>query len=163
MATPTDIAPRPRAVERGGSGEIIRTVALTKVYAGTDFRAVDELDLSVGAGEIFGLLGPNGAGKTTTAGMLTTRVIPTSGSAHVGGIDVVAEPTLAKQLIGVVSQQNTLDRQASPTSSTCTSTSSTRSSSASWRCSSRSACASSAGGCCPRRALARRSASARQG
>ena len=61
-------------------------------------------------GEIFGLLGPNGAGKTTTVGMLTTRVIPTSGSAHVGDIDVVRRPTLAKQLIGVVSQQNTLDR-----------------------------------------------------
>jgi ABC-2 type transport system ATP-binding protein len=91
--------------------EIIRTAALTKVYAGTDFAAVDALDLSVRAGEIFGLLGPNGAGKTTTAGMLTTRVVPTSGSAHVGGVDVVAEPALAKQLIGIVSQQNTLDRQ----------------------------------------------------
>ena len=55
--------------------------------------------------------GPNGAGKTTTAGMLTTRVIPTSGTAFVGGIDVVAHPALAKQLIGIVSQQNTLDRQ----------------------------------------------------
>ena len=43
--------------------------------------------------------------------MLTTRVIPTSGRAFVGGIDVVAHPALAKQLIGVVSQQNTLDRQ----------------------------------------------------
>ena len=111
VATPTDIAPVPSAPDRDDDAEIIRTVALTKVYAGTDFRAVDELDLSVFAGEIFGLLGPNGAGKTTTAGMLTTRVIPTSGAAHVGGIDVVAEPTLAKQLIGVVSQQNTLDRQ----------------------------------------------------
>ncbi len=84
---------------------------LTKVYAGTDFAAVDSLDLSVHAGEIFGLLGPNGAGKTTTAGMLTTRVVPTSGSAYVGAIDVVAQPALAKQLIGIVSQQNTLDRQ----------------------------------------------------
>ncbi len=95
----------------GDPGEVIRTVALTKVYAGTDFAAVDSLDLSVLGGEIFGLLGPNGAGKTTTAGMLTTRVIPTSGSAYVGAIDVVAHPALAKQLIGIVSQQNTLDRQ----------------------------------------------------
>jgi len=91
--------------------EIIRTVELTKVYAGTDFAAVDKLDLSVYGGEIFGLLGPNGAGKTTTAGMLTTRVIPTSGSAYVGAIDVVTHPALAKQLLGTVSQTNTLDRQ----------------------------------------------------
>jgi ABC-2 type transport system ATP-binding protein len=95
----------------GGDGEVIRTVDLTKVYRGTDFAAVDRLNLSVHAGEIFGLLGPNGAGKTTTAGMLTTRVVPSSGSAYVGGIDVVAHPALAKQLLGIVSQQNTLDRQ----------------------------------------------------
>jgi ABC-2 type transport system ATP-binding protein len=93
--------------------EVIRTIALTKVYPGTDFAAVDKLDLSVHAGEIFGLLGPNGAGKTTTAGMLTTRVVPTHGSAYVGGIDVIAHPALAKQLLGTVSQQNTLDRQLS--------------------------------------------------
>jgi ABC-2 type transport system ATP-binding protein len=90
---------------------IIRTVGLTKVYAGSDLRAVDGLDLEVVHGEIFGLLGPNGAGKTTTAGMLTTRVVPTSGQAFVGGIDVVAHPALAKQILGIVSQQNTLDRQ----------------------------------------------------
>jgi ABC-2 type transport system ATP-binding protein len=91
----------------------IRTVDLTKVYDGADFRAVDELNLTVKAGEIFGLLGPNGAGKTTTAGILTTRVIPTTGKAFVGGIDVVAHPTLAKQILGIVSQENTLDRQLS--------------------------------------------------
>ena len=107
--TATDSTPR---TEDPGSGRaIIRTVGLTKVYAGADFRAVDGLDLVVAPGEIFGLLGPNGAGKTTTAGMLTTRVIPTSGQAFVGGIDVVAHPALAKQILGIVSQQNTLDRQ----------------------------------------------------
>ena len=91
--------------------EVIRTSALRKVYAGADFAAVDGLDLSVRAGEIFGLLGPNGAGKTTTVGMLTTRVVPTAGEAHLGAIDVAAHPALAKQLIGIVSQTNTLDRQ----------------------------------------------------
>jgi len=91
--------------------DIIRTERLTKVYPGSDLRAVDDLDLVVATGEIFGLLGPNGAGKTTTAGMLTTRVMPTSGSARVGGIDVVRHPALAKQILGIVSQQNTLDRQ----------------------------------------------------
>jgi ABC-2 type transport system ATP-binding protein len=95
----------------GGDRAIIETSGLTKVYEGSDFRAVDALDLSVATGEIFGLLGPNGAGKTTTAGMLTTRVIPTSGTATVAGVDVVRHPALAKQAVGVVSQTNTLDRQ----------------------------------------------------
>ncbi|MDQ6797317.1 MAG: ATP-binding cassette domain-containing protein [Actinomycetota bacterium] len=92
---------------------VIRTQALTKVFPGREgaaLTAVDGLDLEVGEGEIFGLLGPNGAGKTTTVGMLTTRVIPTSGSATVAGVDVVAEPSLAKQAIGMVSQSNNLDR-----------------------------------------------------
>jgi ABC-2 type transport system ATP-binding protein len=97
--------------EPAGNGTIIRTEGLTKVYPGSDVAAVDHLDLTVSTGEIFGLLGPNGAGKTTTAGMLTTRVIPTSGRAFVADIDVVAHPALTKQLIGIVSQQNTLDRQ----------------------------------------------------
>jgi ABC-2 type transport system ATP-binding protein len=95
-------------VERSAD-EVIRTDQLTKMYPG-DILAVDHLDLSVSRGEIFGLLGPNGAGKTTTAGMLTTRVIPTSGGAYVAGIDVVAHPAVAKQVIGVVPQTNTLDR-----------------------------------------------------
>src|SRR5580698_1668683 len=90
---------------------VIRTIDVTKIYKDTDFRAVDGLNLEVKTGEIFGLLGPNGAGKTTTAGMLTTRVIPTSGNAYVAGIDVVAHPVTVKQLIGTVSQTNTLDRQ----------------------------------------------------
>jgi ABC-2 type transport system ATP-binding protein len=109
----TAIASTPLAADPDGSSAIIRTAGLTKVYAGSDLRAVDGLDLVVEQGEIFGLLGPNGAGKTTTAGMLTTRVIPTSGHAFVGGIDVVAHPALAKQILGIVSQQNTLDRQLS--------------------------------------------------
>jgi ABC-2 type transport system ATP-binding protein len=95
-----------------GSGDaVILTEDLTKVYRGSRIPAVDGLDLAIRPGEIFGLLGPNGAGKTTTAGMLTTRVVPTRGRAVVGGVDVVAHPARAKQLTGIVSQQNTLDRQ----------------------------------------------------
>src|ERR1700722_10066423 len=111
-AQPVDASPAGAdAGQDDGAAVVIRTDGLRKVYAGTDFAAVDSLNLSIRAGEIFGLLGPNGAGKTTTAGMLTTRVVPTSGAAYVAAIDIVAHPTLAKQLIGTVSQQNTLDRQ----------------------------------------------------
>jgi ABC-2 type transport system ATP-binding protein len=105
-ATATSTA---RLDELAQAGEVIRCEQLTKQYPG-DVLAVDRLDLSVYAGEIFGLLGPNGAGKTTTAGMLTTRVIPTGGRALVACIDVVKHPALAKQVIGVVPQTNTLDR-----------------------------------------------------
>jgi ABC-2 type transport system ATP-binding protein len=91
---------------------VIETRGLTKIYPG-GVKAVDHLDLAVHQGEIFGLLGPNGAGKTTTAGMLTTRVTPTSGQALVGGIDVVRRPAAAKRLLGVVPQTNTLDRSLS--------------------------------------------------
>jgi ABC-2 type transport system ATP-binding protein len=100
------------ATTGGGPVPAILTEQLTKVYPG-GVRAVDALDLTVERGEIFGLLGPNGAGKTTTAGMLTTRVVPTSGRAFVGGVDVIRHPSEAKRLIGVVPQTNTLDRSLS--------------------------------------------------
>jgi ABC-2 type transport system ATP-binding protein len=109
MSTATEHVRTGRA--EGAASAVIHTEQLTKVYTGMDVPAVDRLDLDVAAGEIFGLLGPNGAGKTTTAGILTTRVIPTSGRAFVGGVDVARHPALAKQLSGIVSQQNTLDRQ----------------------------------------------------
>ena len=103
-----DTAGAPMA--HAADGEVvIRAIGLTKVYPG-DVRAVNDLDLSVYQGEIFGLLGPNGAGKTTTAGMLSTRVVPTSGQALVWGIDVWKQSARAKSLIGVVPQSNTLDR-----------------------------------------------------
>jgi ABC-2 type transport system ATP-binding protein len=89
--------------------EVIRTEGLTKIFPG-GVKAVDDLNLSLRRREIFGLLGPNGAGKTTTVGMLTSMVVPTAGSAVVGGVDVIAHPALAKQAIGIVPQTSTLDR-----------------------------------------------------
>jgi ABC-2 type transport system ATP-binding protein len=91
------------------AGSIITTRSLDKMYPGA-VHAVIDLDMNVRTGEIFGFLGPNGAGKSTTIGMLTTRVKPTSGEAIVGGVDIIRHPALAKQVIGVVPQTNTLDR-----------------------------------------------------
>jgi len=73
-------------------------------------RAVDGVDLEVSEGQFFGLLGPNGAGKSTIIGLLTTRVLPTSGLATVYGIDVLSSPERVKRLLGVAPQTNTLDR-----------------------------------------------------
>src|SRR3954471_3099519 len=108
MALETQTSGQPAAA----AVDVIVTEGLTKIFDGRGgkVRAVDNLSLRVRRGEIFGLLGPNGAGKTTTVGMLTTRVIPTAGTASVGGIDVVAQPAVAKKVIGVVPQTNTLDR-----------------------------------------------------
>jgi ABC-2 type transport system ATP-binding protein len=86
---------------------------LVKVYPRNPVPAVDGVSFTVARGEIFGLLGPNGAGKTTTIGVLTTRVLPTSGRAWVAGVDVVADPVGAKRHVAVVPQRNNLDRSLS--------------------------------------------------
>jgi ABC-2 type transport system ATP-binding protein len=88
--------------------EIIQTEKLTKMY--DDVSAIQDLALTVHAGEIFGFLGPNGAGKTTTIRVLTTLTKPTSGHALVSGFDVVKEPGKVKKVIGVVQQHLSLDR-----------------------------------------------------
>ena len=72
-------------------------------------RAVDGIDLSVEPGEIYGFLGPNGAGKSTTVLMLTTLLPPTSGSARVGGYDVVKEGSKVRAAIGAALQEAALD------------------------------------------------------
>ena len=64
--------------------------------------AVDDVSFSIADGELFGLLGPNGAGKTTTVKMLTTLLIPTSGSAHIAGNDVEHEPEKIRPRIGFI-------------------------------------------------------------
>jgi ABC-2 type transport system ATP-binding protein len=72
--------------------------------------ALDALDLDIKEGEFFGLLGPNGAGKTTTIGILTTRVLPTAGSARVSGVDVANDAVRVRTHIGVVPQRPNPDR-----------------------------------------------------
>jgi ABC-2 type transport system ATP-binding protein len=83
---------------------------LVKRYPKRPVNAVDGVSFHVTAGEVFGLLGPNGAGKTTTIGVLTTRVVPTSGSAQVSGVDVRREPVAARARLAVVPQRPNLDR-----------------------------------------------------
>jgi ABC-2 type transport system ATP-binding protein len=70
--------------------------ALRKVFSRV---AVDNLDLTVKAGELYALLGPNGAGKTTTLRMVAGLTKPDSGSIHVFGADAIADPVAAKRLI----------------------------------------------------------------
>ncbi|WP_035839697.1 ABC transporter ATP-binding protein [Kitasatospora azatica] len=83
---------------------------LVKRYHPHAPAAVDGLSFTVDRGEVFGLLGPNGAGKSTTVGVLTTRILPTSGRCLVFGTDVVARPAGAKRLLAVVPQRQNLDR-----------------------------------------------------
>ena len=70
-----------------------------------DFAAVDHITFNVEEGEIFGLLGPNGAGKSTLIRMLATLSRPTSGSASIGGYDIVKEDSKVRTLIGLVSEK----------------------------------------------------------
>jgi ABC-2 type transport system ATP-binding protein len=82
---------------------VIELKAVTKQY-GTKL-AVDNLSLTVPAGELFAFLGPNGAGKTTTIKMLTGLLFPTSGQVRIGGFDILKEGDQARQLISYVPDQ----------------------------------------------------------
>jgi ABC-2 type transport system ATP-binding protein len=81
---------------------------VTKAYG--SLVAAKDVSFAVSKGMVFGLLGPNGAGKTTLVNILTTLLRPTSGSAAVGGYDVVRDAAKVRSLIGVVPQENNLDR-----------------------------------------------------
>ena len=78
----------------------VETNALTRRFG--EKTAVDNLNLQVPAGEFFGFLGPNGAGKSTTIKMLVGLLRPSAGTAHIGGIDVWADPLAAKRQVGVL-------------------------------------------------------------
>src|SRR5947209_403070 len=89
--------------------DVIEAEGLGKLYPG-GVEAVKGLDFEVPEGEGFGLLGPNGAGKSTTVGMLTTTVVPTSGTARVAGQDVVRHPLLPRSVSSVVFQEAVVDQ-----------------------------------------------------
>jgi ABC-2 type transport system ATP-binding protein len=92
-----------------GKQFMIQAEGLTKSYG--PIRAVDRVSFKIPPGQVFGLLGPNGAGKTTTIKMLTTLSIPNSGRCSISGFDVVKNPLAIKMRIGVVPQENNLDRE----------------------------------------------------
>ncbi len=74
--------------------------SITKRFG--DLTVVDDLNLNIKPGELFGFIGPNGAGKTTTLQMLCGQIPITSGNAKVMGIDVAADPISVKSQIGIV-------------------------------------------------------------
>lgn len=87
--------------------DIIEARGLVKKYG--DVVALDGLDLSVPEGTVYGLLGPNGAGKTTTVRILTTLLLPDSGTAMVDGLDVVKKPNAVRRIIGLTGQYAAVD------------------------------------------------------
>ena len=87
---------------------IITVKDLVEVYAdGT--KAVDNISFDVKEGEFFGFLGPNGAGKSTTIKVLTTLLRKTSGHVQVAGYDLDKSPKEIRKVIGVLSQETSLD------------------------------------------------------
>ncbi|MGA1500860.1 MAG: ATP-binding cassette domain-containing protein, partial [Ilumatobacteraceae bacterium] len=86
---------------------------LIKTYG--EVTALAGLDLDVPGGTVLGLLGPNGAGKTTAVSILTTLVRPDSGSAHVAGVDVMADPRGVRSRIGLSGQYAAVDEHLTAT------------------------------------------------
>ena len=91
---------------------VLSVVNLNKVYSGkksSNTHALNNLNLDVKEGEIFGLLGPNGAGKTTFINILAGTVIKTSGKVNVWGFDLDIEPRQVRASVGIVPQEVNLD------------------------------------------------------
>lgn len=87
---------------------MIRLTNVSKSYAKSAVKAVDDISLDINDGEIFGFLGPNGAGKSTTIKMLTGILRPDSGTIEVCGIDIARDSIAAKNIIGFVPDNHEL-------------------------------------------------------
>ena len=85
----------------------LRLEHVSKFYG--SFKALDQVSLSIEAGEFFGLLGPNGAGKTSLISIIAGLNRPTEGSVEVMGVDVLTQPELARRQLGVVPQELVFD------------------------------------------------------
>ncbi|MGH9226361.1 MAG: ATP-binding cassette domain-containing protein [Acidimicrobiales bacterium] len=88
---------------------MIEAIGLGKRYEPSGVDALADVSFSVAAGEVFGFLGRNGAGKSTTVRILTTLLQPTTGTARVGGHDVIDEPSQVRQILGAALQEAALD------------------------------------------------------
>ena len=91
--------------------EMLQVQNLCKSYQDLrrgEFVALDNVSFEAGPGEIFGLLGPNGAGKTTALRILSTMLVPTSGTARVNGVDVTEDPEQVRRNIGFVSNNTAI-------------------------------------------------------
>jgi len=104
-APPAGAAPPSPSAKNGGE-QAVSVRGLTRRFG--DFIAVNDIDLEVAQGEIFGFLGPNGAGKSTTIRMLCGILEPSAGAGRVAGCDVVRQPELIKTRIGYMSQRFSL-------------------------------------------------------
>ncbi|KAA6302533.1 MAG: putative ABC transporter ATP-binding protein YbhF [Candidatus Ordinivivax streblomastigis] len=93
--------------------EVITVQNLTKRYNNANKNAVDDISFSVNEGEFFAFLGPNGAGKTTTISILTTTLGKTSGEVKIVGFDIESEAKKAREKVGIIFQQPSLDLQLS--------------------------------------------------
>jgi ABC-2 type transport system ATP-binding protein len=111
MSTTPNLVPKVGESPRLGNVNVVEAVDLRRTYritTGTlrrrsrEIEAVRGVSFSIREGELFGLLGPNGAGKTTTIKMLNTLLIPTAGSAHVLGFDVVRDARRVREQVGYV-------------------------------------------------------------
>ena len=87
---------------------LLQATSLTRYYG--DYRAVDNISITLNAGDILGLLGPNGAGKTTTMSMLTGNLSPSHGKILIKGCDLADDPRQAKQSLGYLPEQPPLYR-----------------------------------------------------
>jgi ABC-type Na+ transport system ATPase subunit NatA len=110
-----DVAAEEERLRQGDESAMVRVLGLRKVYAKRDarnrrtkFSAVKDLWFSIPRGEVFGFLGVNGAGKSTTLKIISGDVLPTRGTAQMGGLDILNQQVAVRRLLGYCPQTNAL-------------------------------------------------------
>ena len=111
MSSGVALAEMPRSGLAQARVDALRVRGLRKSFSAV---AVDDLDLTVCAGELYALLGPNGAGKTTTLRMIAGLLPPDSGSIEIFGVDVLADPVAAKRITAWLPDEPMLYDKLSP-------------------------------------------------